>query len=182
MLFGTHVESPLGDIFIVSDENSIVRLYINQDKWSQQTLNEESIYNPNIPPLISGRQWIDDYFSLKRPDIIDLSLAPIGGEFKQTVWNIVAKIPYGETMTYGDIAKETAKRMSKTVMSAQAIGRAVGSNPIPIIVPCHRVMGANGNLTGYYYGLDTKIRLLRHEGVDTSLFHAPKKNGISKKR
>ena len=182
MFYGTHVESPLGDIFIVSDKNSIVRLYINYDKGSQQTLNEEIIDNPNIQPLIYGRKWIDDYFNLKRPDINDLSLVPIGGEFKQIVWNIVAKIPYGETMTYGEIAKETAKRMGKTVMSAQAIGKAVGSNPIPIIIPCHRVMGTNGNLTGYYYGLDTKVRLLRHEGVDTSSFHYPKENDIKKRR
>ena len=175
MLYGTHVESPLGDIFIVSDKNNILRLYIRYDKESQHALNEEIIDNPNMPPLISGKKWIDDYFSLKRPDINELSLAPIGGEFQQIVWNIVAQIPYGDTITYGDIAKETAKRMGKSVMSAQAIGRAVRSNPIPIIIPCHRVMGANGNLTGYYYGLETKVRLLRHEGVDISNFHYPKK-------
>ena len=181
MLYGTHVESPLGDIFIVSDKNNIIRLVINPEKGSQQTLNEEIIEDPDMPVLISGKKWIDDYFSLKRPDIKDLPLAPIGGEFRQIVWNIVMDIPYGETMTYGEIAKEAAKYMGKSIMSAQAVGGAVGSNPIPIIIPCHRVMGANGNLTGYYYGLDTKIRLLQHEGVDISGFHIPKKKAFHKK-
>jgi methylated-DNA-[protein]-cysteine S-methyltransferase len=94
-----------------------------------------------------------------------LPLAPIGGEFRQNVWNILCEIPYGEVITYGDIAKKIAAKMDKKSMSSQAVGGAVGHNPISVIIPCHRVVGANGSLTGYAGGLAVKKKLLELEGA-----------------
>ena len=102
----------------------------------------------------------------ERPKISELQLAPIGSNFRQEVWKILCKIPYGQVTTYGDIAKKIAQRRGVAKMSAQAIGGAVGHNPISIIIPCHRVIGTNGNLTGYAGGIETKSKLLQHEGVN----------------
>lgn len=112
--------------------------------------------------------WLDDYFAGNNPAIEALALAPIGNEFRQTVWQLLCEIPYGEVSTYGEVANLAAKRLGKERMSAQATGGAVGHNPIGIIIPCHRVVGANGSLTGYAGGINKKLFLLEHEGVDTS--------------
>ncbi len=111
----------------------------------------------------------------EKPKISELKLAPKGGEFRQSVWKILCEIPYGETTTYGEIAKEIAHLNDIERMSAQAVGNAVGHNPISIIIPCHRVVGASGNLTGYAGGIDKKIFLLKHEGIDTEKFYVPRK-------
>ena len=111
----------------------------------------------------------------EKPDISELKLAPKGSEFRQTVWRILCEIPYGKTTTYGEIAKEIAHLNGLERMSAQAVGNAVGHNPISIIIPCHRVIGTNGSLTGYAGGIDKKIFLLNHEGVDTDNFYVPRK-------
>jgi len=97
-----------------------------------------------------------------------LPLKPKGSEFRQIVWKHLCQIPYGETTTYGEIAKKVARQMGKKAMSAQAVGGAVGHNPIGIIIPCHRVIGKDGSLTGYGGGLEKKIQLLAHEGIDLS--------------
>lgn len=102
-----------------------------------------------------------------------MPLAPVGSEFRQNVWTILCEIPYGEVTTYGDIAKKMAAKMGKAAMSSQAVGGAVGHNPISIIIPCHRVVGANGSLTGYAGGIKTKIKLLELEGVDMSRLFVP---------
>ena len=104
--------------------------------------------------------WLDRYFNGEKPKISELSLAPRGSDFRQEVWKILCEIPYGQTLTYGQIAS----KISKT-MSAQAVGGAVGHNPISILIPCHRVLGANGKLTGYAGGLDKKIELLKLEKI-----------------
>lgn len=104
-------------------------------------------------------------FFRKRPEPSELPLAPIGGEFRRTVWELLCEIPYGELTTYGQIARDAAKRLHRESMSAQAVGGAVGHNPISIIIPCHRVVGTGGSLTGYAGGIDKKIWLLKHEGV-----------------
>ena len=104
--------------------------------------------------------WLDDYFKGKNPQV-DFKIKAHGSQFRQKVWKILSEIPYGETMTYGEIAS----RISPT-MSPQAVGGAVGHNPISIMVPCHRVLGSNGKLTGYAGGIDRKIALLRMEGID----------------
>ncbi len=131
--------------------------------------------NSNLPILTATKNWLDKYFAGQRPAISDLPLAPNGGAFRTAVWNILCEIPYGEVITYGDIAKKMAVKMNKASMSSQAVGGAVGHNPISIIIPCHRVVGSNGSLTGYSGGIGKKIKLLEHEGVDMSKFFTPTK-------
>lgn len=164
MYYSTHYNSPLGDLLLASDENSIIGLWIGQQKYIEKTMPKDHIKNEKVPLLQEGIAWLDDYFQGKKPKLSSLPLAPIGGDFKQQVWKVLTEIPYGEVTTYGDIAKEVAKRMGKERMSAQAVGGAVGHNPISIMIPCHRVIGANKSLTGYASGIDNKIMLLKHEG------------------
>lgn len=118
--------------------------------------------------------WFDLYFAGKKPDPRMLPLAPRGSEFRQMVWQELLEIPYGKTTTYGAIAGNVARKLHKEKMSAQAVGGAVGHNPVAIIIPCHRVVGSNGSLTGYAGGLDIKYKLLRHEGADMDSFFLPK--------
>lgn len=166
MPYSTHYQSPLGDILIASNENSIIGLWIGEQKYIESTMPKDIIDKDDHQILQSAKAWLDDYFSGRRPELTRLSLAPIGGEFRQQVWRILMEIPYGELTTYGNVAKEVAKRMGRDRMSAQAVGGAVGHNPISIIVPCHRVIGSDGSLTGYAGGIDMKVKLLKHEGVD----------------
>lgn len=175
MYYGTHYNSTIGDIFVASDEKYIIGLWIGEQKYIGDTMPEGIIERSDLPVLQEAVCWLDDYFAGKKPEISRLPLAPIGGEFRQTVWQILSEIPYGELTTYGAIAKEAAIRMGKEKMSAQAVGGAVGHNPISIIIPCHRVVGANGSLTGYAGGIDKKIKLLTHEGVDMTKLFVPKK-------
>lgn len=175
MYYSTHYKSPVGDLLIASDENSIIGIWIDEQKYIENTLPKEMTEKDDVPILIEAKKWLDDYFAGKNPKLSRLSLAPKGGEFKQQVWKILLEIPYGELTTYGNIAKEVAKRMGKDRMSAQAVGGAVGHNPISIIIPCHRVVGTNGSLTGYAGGIDKKIKLLEYEGVDMTGLFIPKK-------
>lgn len=110
-----------------------------------------------------AKQWLNQYFSGEKPLSEELSLKPKGSEFRKLVWEILCKIPYGEVTTYGEIAKEVAQILQKDKMSAQAVGGAVGHNPISIIIPCHRVIGASGDLTGYAGGVELKKKLLDFE-------------------
>lgn len=173
--YSAHYKSPMGDIVLVGDEASIIGLWIGKQKYLGNTGSKDIIERDDIPALQAGIAWLDDYFTGKKPQLSRLSLAPRGSEFRQQVWKILAEIPYGELTTYGCIAKEVARRLGKDRMSAQAVGGAVGHNPISIIIPCHRVVGANGNLTGYTGGLEKKVQLLQHEGVDMSRLFMPKK-------
>ncbi|WP_295925618.1 methylated-DNA--[protein]-cysteine S-methyltransferase, partial [uncultured Akkermansia sp.] len=122
-----------------------------------------------------AKDWLDRYFAGGRAPIAQLPLAPVGGEFRQAVWKILCGIPYGEVTTYGEIARKMAARGNRRSMSAQAVGGAVGHNPISIIIPCHRVVGTGGSLTGYAGGIAAKIRLLELEGVDMSRLFMPKR-------
>ena len=116
--------------------------------------------------LRKAKAWLDDYFAGKKPELTRLKLAPKGSEFAMAVWKVLREIPYGDTTTYGEIAKKIAEQKGLKRMSAQAVGGAVGHNPISIIVPCHRVVGSNGSLTGYAGGIELKAKLLAHEEVD----------------
>lgn len=174
MYYKTHYQSPLGDMLIASDEDNIIGLWIADQKYIDKTMPKDMVENSQIPILKEAIVWLDDYFAGKQPNLSRLPLAPIGGEFRQLVWSILMEIPYGELTTYGNIAKEVARRMGKDRMSAQAIGGAVGHNPISIIIPCHRVVGSNKNLTGYAGGIDIKVKLLEHEGVDMKGLFMPK--------
>ncbi len=175
MLYSAHYSSPLGSIMLVGDGADLVGLWLEGQKYFAGTVAEEITEKPDLPLFVAIVQWLDLYFAGRKPAISGLPLAPRGGTFRTAVWDILRGIPYGEVITYGEIAKEMAARMNKAKMSAQAVGGAVSHNPISIIIPCHRVVGANGNLTGYAGGISKKIRLLEHEGVDMSRLFVPAK-------
>ena len=164
--------SRLGDILLAADEIGLTGLWFFGQSYFADTLPAEQVAQ-ETPILAQAKEWLDEYFSGKEPDFTP-KLHPIGSPFRQEVWRILLQIPYGQTTTYGDLAKQIEERTGKK-MSAQAIGGAVGHNPISIIIPCHRVVGSNGSLTGYAGGISKKIRLLELEGVDASRFFIPRK-------
>ena len=123
---------------------------------------------------MAAKHWLDIYFAGKKPDLLP-PLHPIGSAFRRSVWDILLQIPYGQTTTYGEIARQLAEKQGLPRMSAQAVGGAVGHNEISIIIPCHRVVGTNGSLTGYAGGIDKKIKLLETEHTDLTGFFVPKK-------
>ena len=174
MFYSTVFPSPIGMITLACDSGkTLAGLWLEGQKYHGDTIPEAMIQKNNVPIFTATKKWLDKYFKGKNPAISELSLAPIGGEFRQGVWSILCKIPYGRVITYGDIAKKMAKKMNRGSMSSQAVGGAVGHNPISIIIPCHRVVGSNGSLTGYAGGVKTKMKLLQLEGVDTSRLSVP---------
>ncbi|QWV92357.1 methylated-DNA--[protein]-cysteine S-methyltransferase [Geomonas oryzisoli] len=173
MMYVARYASPLGGIMLASDGDSLVGLWLEGQKYFAASLQEGTEEKPDLPALVAARQWLDAYFRGERPAIADLPLAPKGGSFRRAVWDILCEIPYGKVFTYGEIAKRIAAQTGKATMSAQAVGGAVGHNPISIIIPCHRVVGTNGSLTGYAGGIDKKIKLLQHEGADLSRLWLP---------
>ena len=177
MLYRINYESPLGAINVASDGKNIVELWLVGQRGFCGELEEKGDLTEQIPVLAKAREWLDRYFAKDKPTPLELPLAPVGGCFRQEVWKILCGIPYGELITYGEIAKRIADRRGIEKMAAQAVGGAVGQNPISIVIPCHRVVGAGGNLTGYGGGIALKQALLTHEGVDMSGFYVPvKKN------
>lgn len=173
MYYQTTYNSPIGLMTLASDGDNIVGLWNEGQKYHGAKIAREMTKKDDLPLFAETKKWLDQYFLAKNPDISELPLAPIGGEFRQIVWRILTQIPYGEVITYGDIAKMVAVKMNKSTMSSQAVGGAVGHNPISIIIPCHRVVGANGSLTGYAGGIDLKVKLLELEGVDMSQLFIP---------
>lgn len=176
MYYQTTYESPLGKIIVACDgeEKHIVGLWFEGQKYFMGTLPETPTTKEDVPILQRAKDWLDAYFAGKKPSIAELPLAPVGGTFRQEVWKMLCEIPYGSVATYGEIAGKMARKMERKTMSAQAVGGAVAHNPISVIIPCHRVVGTNGSLTGYAGGIEKKIKLLAHEGVDTSFFFMPK--------
>ena len=162
-------QSPLGPIELTCDECGLTGIWLNGQKEREQTLTEAE-----RPVFAETRRWLDLYFQGDTPDFMP-PLHPKGTPFQQAVWAILQTIPYGQTMSYGEIAARIAAERGIEKMSAQAVGQAVGSNPLSILVPCHRVVGKNGNLTGYSGGMDYKIYFLKLEGVDLSQFFRPGK-------
>lgn len=173
MTYTKRYMSPVGEILLAADDAGLTGLWFEGSKYFAAELPKTHI-EQDTPVLLETIQWLDVYFSGKEPDFTP-PLHLIGSDFRQAVWNILLSIPYGRTMTYGQIAKQLAKNTGIDKMSAQAVGGAVGHNPISIIVPCHRVVGTNGSLTGYAGGLDKKIALLELEKADTERFFRPKK-------
>jgi methylated-DNA-[protein]-cysteine S-methyltransferase len=167
--------SPIGKITLASDGNVLIGLWNEDQKYHGNEMFKGMTRKDDLPVFVRTKKWLDRYFADERPSISELPLSPAGSEFRQAVWKILCEIPYGETVTYGDIAKKMAVKMNRAKMSSQAVGGAVGHNPISIIIPCHRVVGANGNLTGYAGGIAMKIKLLEHEGADMSQFFIPLK-------
>ncbi|WP_394923112.1 methylated-DNA--[protein]-cysteine S-methyltransferase [uncultured Robinsoniella sp.] len=175
MYYSTNVQSPLGMLTIASDGENITGLWIEGQKYYLSSVLDEIIKKDDLPVFQNAREWLTRYFAGEMPEISKLPLRPAGGKFRQHVWKILCEIPYGEVVTYGSIAKEVAEKMGRDRMSSQAVGGAVGHNPISIIIPCHRVVGTSGSLTGYAGGIQLKIKLLEHEGVDMSHLFIPKK-------
>ena len=173
--YKTTIESPIGKITLGSDGESLVGLWTDGQRYFGDTVPNEMLLNDNLNVFTITKDWLNRYFDGMKPQISELPLAPIGGEFRQSVWKMLIEIPYGKVVTYGELAQKIAKQRGIEKMSAQAVGGAVGRNPISIIIPCHRVVGANGNLTGFSGGIQMKQQLLEHEGVDTSQFYIPSK-------
>jgi len=175
MYYSTTYLSPLGPLLLASVGENIVGLWNENQKYFGATIAQEMVVRDDLAVFKSAKTWLDQYFSGDRPLISDLPLAPTGGDFRKAVWEILCQIPYGEYITYGEIAKKMAIQLNMSKISAQAIGGAVGHNPISIIIPCHRVVGVNGSLTGYAGGIAKKIKLLEHEGADMSSLFVPSK-------
>ena len=165
MIYTTYYKSPIGKLLLASKENKLIGLWIEGQKYYLSGIEDEITKNDDEKILIETKKWLDRYFNGEKPCPNELDLAPIGSKFRKNVWDILCKIPYGKVITYNDIAKEIAKKRKINKMSAQAVGGAVGHNPISIIIPCHRVIGTNGSLTGYAGGLDKKEYLLKLENA-----------------
>ena len=159
-------KSPIGNLLIASKDNKLIGLWIENQKYYLSNFKEEMKISNDIEILVKTKQWLDRYFNGEKPNINELEIELTGTEFRKSVWDILKNIPYGEVVTYNDIAKELAKQKGIKRMSAQAVGGAVGHNPISIIIPCHRVIGTNGSLTGYAGGIEKKEYLLKHEKVN----------------
>ena len=175
MYYSTTYASPVGVVTLACCEDNLVGLWTQGQKYHGDTIPEAMTKKNDIALFDDAKRWLDRYFAGEKPDISGLPLAPIGGAFRQSVWRILCEIPYGKVITYGGIAKKVAVEMGRESMSSQAVGGAVGHNPISIIIPCHRVVGSNGSLTGFSGGIQMKVRLLELEGVDMSGFFVPKK-------
>ena len=160
MIYTAHYTSPLGGITLTSDGMALTGLYFDGETGCPPC---DAAHKKDLPVFGEAMRWLDLYFAGKEPDFSP-ALNPTGTAFQQAVWEILRTIPYGGTTTYGAIAKRLEKVTGKR-MSAQAVGGAVGRNPISILIPCHRVIGTDGSLTGYAGGLDKKEYLLRLEGV-----------------
>lgn len=174
-LFTTDYLSPIGRMKLAADGESLVGLWIEGQKYFGFGAAGEMIKDSDLAVFKQTRNWLDRYFAGEKPVAAELLLAPAGGEFWQAVWKILCEIPYSQVITYGEIAKQMAARMNRETMSAQAVGGAVGHNPISVIIPCHRVVGAGGSLTGYAGGIEKKRWLLAHEGLDVRQFTVPAK-------
>ena len=163
MLYYTKYSSKIGELTIVSDKENIIGVWIEGQKYFCNDIKEKLERQEDLPIFIQTKNWLDRYFMGEKPEIKEIPLKPRGGEFRQIVWKMLCEIPYGNVTTYGEIAKKVAKIQNKETMSGQAVGGAVAHNPISIIIPCHRVIGANGSLTGYAGGIDIKAQLLKLE-------------------
>jgi methylated-DNA-[protein]-cysteine S-methyltransferase len=175
MYHATTYQSPLGTLTLACSSNGLAGLWIEGQKYHGATIPEKMVPKDDLPIFDSTKAWLDRYFAGKQPAIKELPLAPLGGDFRQGVWSILCEIPYGEVITYGSIAQKMAAARGKERMSSQAVGGAVGHNPLSIIIPCHRVVGSGGSLTGYASGIQRKKWRLEFEGVDTSRFSIPTK-------
>lgn len=174
MQYISRYHSPLGNILLAADELGLTGLWFEGQKYFALYLDSDR-EEKELPVFETAKCWLDVYFSGKEPDF-SVPLHFTGTDFQNEVWELLRAVPYGKTTTYGELAKRLAKKRGLERMSAQAVGGAVGHNRISIIVPCHRVVGANGSLTGYAGGLDRKIKLLVLEKADTEKLFVPRKN------
>ena len=172
MIFIQHYDSLLGGILLAADETGLTGLWFDGQKFFARDLPVERV-EQNTPALSEVKRWLDIYFTGKEPDFMP-PLHPIGSAFRRSVWDILLRIPYGQTTTYGEIARQLAEKQGRPRIAAQAVGGAVGHNKISIIIPCHRVVGTNGSLTGYAGGIDKKVKLLEWEHTDMTGSFVPR--------
>lgn len=161
-LYSDTYDSPLGKITMVSGGEALEGLWIDGQHYYADSLKNPPV-EKSLPVFERTRAWLDCYFSGREPDFMP-PLAPAGTAFRKRIWQILLEIPYGQVRTYGDIGKQIAAERGREKMSAQAVGGAVGHNPISILIPCHRVIGSDGSLVGYGGGIDKKLALLELEG------------------
>ena len=173
MTFLTHYDSPLGGVLLAADESGLTGLWFEGQKYFADNLPAERAER-ETETLALAKRWLDIYFAGKEPDFMP-PLHPVGSPFRRAVWELLLEIPYGQTTTYGELSRRLAAEMGIAHMSAQAVGGAVGHNGISIIIPCHRVVGTGGSLTGYAGGVDKKVKLLELERADMRGFFVPKK-------
>lgn len=157
MTYLTTLPSPLGPLLLASDGTALTGLWLENQKYFAAGLDPETQEAPALPVFRETALWLAGYFAGKRPPALP-PLAPAGTAFRQSVWSRLLEIPYGQTCTYGALAAELGS-------SPRAVGSAVGRNPISILIPCHRLLGADGSLTGYAGGVEKKRFLLKLEGV-----------------
>lgn len=176
MDYTAHYRSPLGGITLASDGEALVGLWFDGQKYFADVLDNHHEEMGDLPVFDETRRWLDIYFSGRAPEFTP-RLCMRASDFRKRVWEIMLTIPFGHTMTYGDIARLIACERGIPTMGAQAVGGAVGHNSISLIIPCHRVVGAGGSLTGYAGGVDKKRRLLqmerafiRQEHIESALF------------
>ena len=172
MIFTANYLSPLGKILLAADDIGITGLWFYEQKYFAKNLDPQH-EEKECDAIKKAKAWLDEYFKGQEVTV-KVPLHLIGTDFQLKVWQILRTIPFGKFMTYGDIAAQIAKEKGIKQMSAQAVGGAVGHNPISIIVPCHRVIGSNKSLTGYAGGLDKKLKLLTLENADTKSLCMPK--------
>ncbi|MCG7339025.1 methylated-DNA--[protein]-cysteine S-methyltransferase [Staphylococcus sp. ACRSN] len=172
MHYKIHYDAPIGRITLTSDGINLTGLWLPKHKDYENHYSEKLV-SSDLPVFDKVKQWLDEYFLGNNPEI-NFPLAPEGTAFRKQVWDLLLEIPHGKTVTYGEIAQAVGLKRGKTTMSSQAVGGAVGSNPISIIIPCHRVVGKDGNLTGYGGGIDTKIALFKLEDMNMDDYYRPK--------
>ena len=164
MIYTCKINTPVAPLTASAENNKLTGLWFKGQKY-YPVKTDTWVNEPDYPIFKELKLWIKKYFEGKNPSVKDIKLEPHGTAFQKEVWKILLKIPYGTTITYGEIAKQIACKKGLLSMSTQAVGGAVGHNPISILIPCHRVIGAAGSLTGYAGGIDKKEALLRLEKV-----------------
>ena len=167
MYYTTDYSTPIVRLTLAADKHgdAITGAWFDGQKYFGGTSGQDLVAKKDLEVFDDAKSWLDRYFGGERPSPDELPLAPCGSDFRQEVWKLLCEIPYGRVTTYGELAAETARRLCRERMSAQAIGGAVGHNPISVIIPCHRVIGSDGSMTGYAGGIGLKEWLLSHEGA-----------------
>lgn len=177
MHYVTRIETPLGRLVAASDGVAVVGLWFEGQAHFGATLDETRERADDLPVFEDLRRWLNTYFEGRDPGPHP-ACSPKGTPFRLAVWRELAKVPYGSTVTYGELGRRVAHELGRDSWSARAVGGAVGHNPISILLPCHRVVGADGSLTGYAGGVETKAALLALEGVDVGGLRLPRDSAL----
>ena len=175
MYYSALYPSPVGLLTLASDGENLTGLWLEGQKYFAGTAGGSLLRQDGLPIFDAVRAWLERYFAGEKPLPSQLPLCPAGSAFRRLVWKLLGVIPYGQVITYGALAAAAAAQLGRDSMSAQAVGGAVGHNPISIVIPCHRVVGAGGSLTGYAGGVAVKAKLLEHEGADLSRLSVPRR-------